>query len=60
MPWDDSFEWKFVNYTPLLVGGALILLWICWHASVKKWLKGPKNTVDLTPGPTAADAAELA
>src|SRR6185437_12258846 len=27
-PWDDSFEWKFVNYTPLLVGGVLILLYI--------------------------------
>ena len=24
MPWDPSFAWKFVNYTPLLVGGALI------------------------------------
>ena len=26
VPWDPSFEWKFVNYTPLLVGGVLILL----------------------------------
>src|SRR6476469_1063308 len=24
MPWDPSFEWKFVNYTPLLVGTVLI------------------------------------
>ncbi|MCW2688185.1 MAG: amino acid permease, partial [Mycobacterium sp.] len=30
MPWDPSFEWKFVNYTPLLVGGVLILLFIYW------------------------------
>ena len=20
VPWDASFEWKFLNYTPLLVG----------------------------------------
>ena len=43
-----SFEWKFVNYTPLLVGGVLILLWIYWHASVKKWFKGPIKQVDET------------
>ncbi|CAN5557090.1 amino acid permease [soil metagenome] len=45
-PWDPSFEWKYVNYTPLLVGGVLILLWIYWHASVKKWFTGPINQVD--------------
>ena len=54
MPWDPSFEWRFVNYTPLLVGGALIVLWICWHLSVKKWFTGPKSTlntpVDPAPG----------
>ncbi len=46
MPWDPSFAWKFVNYTPLLVGGVLILLWIYWHASVKKWFTGPIRQVD--------------
>jgi amino acid transporter len=45
MPWDPSFAWKFVNYTPLLVGGVLILLWIFWHASVKKWFTGPINQI---------------
>ena len=46
VPWDPSFEWKFVNYTPLLVGGTLILLWIYWHVSVKKWFTGPVRQVD--------------
>ena len=46
VPWDPSFEWKFVNYTPLLVGGTFILLWIYWHASVKKWFTGPVRQVD--------------
>ena len=58
MPWDPSFAWKFVNYTPLLIGGALILLWIFWHLSVKKWFKGPATTVDLPAG--TSSAAELA
>ncbi len=57
MPWDDAFEWKFVNYTPLLVGGALILLWIFWHLSVKKWFTGPKMTVEQ---PSVADELGLA
>jgi amino acid transporter len=48
MPWDPSFEWKFVNYTPLLVGVVLLLLWIYWHASVKKWFTGPIKQVDET------------
>ena len=48
VPWGDSFEWKFVNYTPLLVGGVLILLWIYWHASVKNWFTGPIKQVDET------------
>jgi len=46
MPWDPSFAWKFVNYTPLLVGGTLLVLWICWHLSVKKWFTGPINQID--------------
>lgn len=48
VPWDPSFEWKFVNYTPLLVGGTLILLWLYWHLSVKKWFTGPVRQVDET------------
>ena len=45
VPWGSSFAWKFVNYTPLLVGGLLIVLWIFWHASVKKWFTGPIKQV---------------
>jgi hypothetical protein len=50
MPWDPSFEWKFVNYTPLLVGGVLVLLYIYWHVSVKNWFTGPIKQVDETDG----------
>ncbi len=45
-PWYPGFEWKFVNYTVLVVPGALILLWIYWHLSVKNWFTGPRTTVD--------------
>jgi amino acid transporter len=46
VPWDPSFEWKSVNYTPILVGGVLILLFIYWHVSVKHWFTGPIRQVD--------------
>ena len=48
IPWDPTFEWKAVNYTPLLVGGVLILLYIYWHVSVKNWFTGPIRQVDET------------
>jgi hypothetical protein len=57
-PWYPGFGWsnmKFVNYTPLVVGGALLILWIYWHVSVKKWFKGPKTTIDLPAGRSSSD-----
>ncbi len=49
-PWDPGFAWKYVNYTPLVVGGALLLLWFAWHAGVKRTYTGPKRTIDLRAG----------
>jgi amino acid transporter len=46
LPWDPTFEWKYVNYTPILVGGVLLALWVYWHVSVKKWFTGPINQVE--------------
>ncbi len=46
MPFSSSFAWKYVNYTPLVVFGALILLFIYWHVSVKHWFTGPTSNVE--------------
>jgi len=51
MPFHSGFAWKYVNYTPIVVFGALILLWVYWHVSVKNWFTGPKHTIDLPDGP---------
>ncbi len=48
VPWTTGFAWKYVNYTILVVPAAMIFLWIYWHASVKNWFTGPRQTVDLT------------
>ena len=58
-PWDPSFDWKFMNYSPIITVGALILLWIGWHLSAKKWFTGPKHTIDLPAGVTSAEEIEL-
>jgi peptidoglycan/LPS O-acetylase OafA/YrhL len=56
-PWDPSFAWKYVNYTPLLVGGVLVLLWTFWQLSVKRWFTGPIKQVDSSGTQPAAEPA---
>ncbi|MFC6237486.1 amino acid permease [Longivirga aurantiaca] len=58
-PGNEAFEWKFVNYAPILLFGSLLALWIGWHLSAKKWFTGPKNTIDLPEGVTSADEIAL-
>ena len=56
---DVPFDWKSVNYAPIVLGALLIALWIGWHLSAKKWFTGPKMTVDLPPDVSSADEIEL-
>ena len=53
-PWYPGFAWKYVNYTILVVPGALLALWAYWHLSVKNWFTGPRSTLD-APLVDAAD-----
>jgi amino acid transporter len=53
------FDWKFVNYAPIVLAIIFILLWIGWHLSAKKWFTGPKITVDLPEGVSSADEIAL-
>jgi len=54
-----AFDWKFVNYAPLVLGAILIALWIGWEVSAKKWFTGPKMTIDLPEGMSSADEIAL-
>jgi hypothetical protein len=55
VPWNSGFGWRYVNYTILVVPGAMILLWVYWHLSVKNWFTGPKHNIEL-PEPEANTA----
>jgi amino acid transporter len=58
-PFGGDFTWKAVNYTPIVVIGALFALWVGWHLSAKKWFTGPRTTIDLPEGVTAADEISM-
>jgi amino acid transporter len=46
VPFGKDFEWKFLNYAPVVTVGALIVLTIWWNVSAKHWFTGPKHTID--------------
>jgi amino acid transporter len=46
-PFDKDFAWQFVNYTPIVVLGAMALLCAFWHLSAKKWFTGPKHQIEV-------------
>ena len=56
---DVPFDWKFVNYAPIVMIAIFLALWIGWHVSAKKWFTGPKITVDLPVGVSSADEIAL-
>ena len=41
IPWNKGFDWNFLNYTPITVGGALLLFGGWWLVSANGWFKGP-------------------
>jgi amino acid permease len=46
VPGNENFTWLAVNYAPILLGITLLILWIWWHLSVKKWFTGPRRTIE--------------
>jgi hypothetical protein len=46
VPGNDGFTWDFVNYTPILVFGALLLFGGWYLLSARKWFKGPVRQGD--------------
>ncbi len=57
VPWNSSFAWRYVNYTPIVVFGVLLAITIWWYASAKNWFTGPRTTIDLPEG--VVDAEDL-
>jgi amino acid transporter len=58
VPWNDEFDWNFVNYAPLVTGGLLLTVAIWWQVSAKNWFKGPKHTIAEIDAELAAEPGE--
>jgi hypothetical protein len=46
VPFEKGFHWSILNYTPLPVGGALLLFGGWYLLSGRKWFKGPVRQGD--------------
>jgi len=46
VPFTSGFTWLSVNYAPIAIGGALILVALWWMLSARKWFVGPVRTID--------------
>jgi uncharacterized membrane protein len=59
VPFRDEFDWKFVNYAPLVTGGLLLAVGIWWLVSARRTFTGPRHTIaelDAELGEAAAPA----
>jgi amino acid transporter len=47
VPWNDDFDYKSMNYAPIVFLVVLGAVAIWWNVSAKKWFKGPQRNLDL-------------
>jgi amino acid transporter len=45
VPFSDEFQWKAVNYAPLVTGGVLLAVGLWWVLGAKNTFTGPRHTV---------------
>ena len=41
VPWNDEFDWKLVNYAPLVTGGVILAVGIWWLVSAQEHVHRP-------------------
>jgi amino acid transporter len=46
VPWRDEFDWKYVNYAPITVGGLFLVVGIWWLVSAKNTFTGPVRNIE--------------
>ena len=46
----DEFDWKAVNYAPLMVGALFVGVGVWWLVSAKNTFKGPVRTIEWDEG----------
>jgi amino acid transporter len=46
VPWRDEFDWKYVNYAPITVGGLFIVVGIWWLVRARHTFSGPIRNIE--------------
>ncbi len=46
VPGNKDFDWKFVNYAPIMVGGLILIVGVWWLVSARHKFTGPRRTID--------------
>jgi amino acid transporter len=60
VPGREEFDWRYVNYAPLTVGGLILAVGIWWLVSARKSFTGPVRTVKFAGEGLVAEEAEPA
>ena len=47
VPWDESFDLRYLNYAPVTVGLVLLIVGVWWKASAHKYFTGQTRNVDI-------------
>jgi amino acid transporter len=46
IPFRKDFSWLSVNYAGAAIGGVVLIVWLWWLISARRWFTGPKRTID--------------
>jgi amino acid transporter len=50
VPWRDEFDWKYVNYAPITVGGLFLIVGIWWLVRARHTFTGPVRNIEFDDG----------
>jgi amino acid transporter len=59
VPWRDEFDWKYVNYAPIMVGGLFVIVGVWWLVRAKHTFTGPIRNIEFDSAAGVVDEAPL-
>jgi amino acid transporter len=57
VPWRDEFDWRYVNYAPIMVGGLFAIVGIWWLVRAKHTFTGPIRNIQFDAAAGVVDEA---
>ena len=57
VPGREEFDWKYVNYAPLMVGAVFLIVGLWWVARARHTFNGPVRNIEFDAGAGVTEAA---